>query len=122
MGLIGDQTTLFVAQALSQIVDNGYLIHRKTFVIGEYTMSEERKEILLYGASWCPDAKRARRFFDENNIGYKWIDIDENQEAEAFVRKTNGGEIIIPVIVFVDGSILVEPSNKQLADKVLPPD
>ncbi len=85
-------------------------------------MSEEKKEILLYGASWCPDARRARRFFDENNIGYKWLDIDETREAEAFVRKTNGGEKIIPVIVFEDGSILVEPSNKQLADKVLPPD
>lgn len=113
---------LFAAQALSEVLHRGYLIHRETFVIGEYVMSEEKKEILLYGASWCPDAKRARRFFDENNVGYKWIDIDENQEAEAFVRKTNGGEIIIPVIVFQDGSILIEPSNKQLADKVLPPD
>lgn len=81
-------------------------------------MSEKRKEIVIYGASWCPDAKRARRFLDEHDLSYKWIDIDESPEAEAFVRKTNGGEIVIPVIVFEDDSILIEPSNRQLTEKV----
>lgn len=83
-------------------------------------MSKEKKEILIYGASWCPDARRARRFLDEHKISHKWIDIDEDPDAEAFVRKANGGEIVIPVIVFDDGSHLIEPSNRQLVERVLP--
>jgi len=36
----------------------------------------------------------------------------------AFVEKTNKGNRSIPAIVFPDGSVLVEPSNAQMAEKL----
>jgi glutaredoxin len=81
-------------------------------------MSEPIERIVVYGASWCPDARRARRFFDNHGVEYTWIDIDEDNEALDFVRKTNGGKLVIPVIVFPDKSILIEPANCELARKV----
>jgi glutaredoxin-like protein len=81
-------------------------------------MSAPSERIVVYGASWCPDARRARRFFDEQGMEYAWIDIDEDNQARDFVKKTNGGKIIIPVIVFPDQSTLVEPSNYELAKKM----
>jgi mycoredoxin len=81
-------------------------------------MNIPRDPIVVYGASWCPDARRARRFFDEQGLSYNWIDIDEDLEAADFVRKTNGGKVIIPVIVFPDQSILVEPTNYEMAKKI----
>jgi glutaredoxin len=74
--------------------------------------------IIVYGASWCPDARRARRFFDEHGVEYTWIDIEEDSEAHEFVRKTNNGQIVLPVIVFPDQSLLVEPTNYDLAKKM----
>ena len=35
----------------------------------------------------------------------------------ALVEKVNHGKRVIPTIIFPDGSILIEPSNAQLADK-----
>jgi len=81
-------------------------------------MNQPAVRIVVYGASWCPDARRARRFFDENQMEYTWIDIDEDSDARDFVRKTNNGQVVIPVIVFPDESILVEPSNYELAKKM----
>jgi mycoredoxin len=81
-------------------------------------MTVQLKGIVVYGASWCPDARRARRFFDEEGVEYAWIDIDEDKDARDFVRKTNDGKIVIPVIFFPDRSILVEPSNYELAKKM----
>ena len=81
-------------------------------------MSAPSERTVVYGASWCPDAQRARRFFDERGVEYAWIDIDEDNQALDFVKKTNGGKIVIPVIVFPDQSILVEPSNFELAKKM----
>jgi glutaredoxin-like protein len=74
--------------------------------------------IVVYGASWCPDARRARRFFDEHGVEYRWIDIDQDSAARDFVKNINSGQIIIPVIVFPDESILVEPTNYDLAQKM----
>ncbi len=74
--------------------------------------------ITLYGTSWCPDCKRSKQFFGEQRVPYRYIDIEQDAEAMAFVEKTNNGMRIIPTIVFPDGSILVEPSNAQLAEKL----
>lgn len=73
---------------------------------------------MVCGTSWCPDARRARRFFDEHGVAYAWIDIDEDEEASNFVRDANAGQIVIPVIVFPDKSILIEPSNYELTKKL----
>lgn len=76
------------------------------------------KTILLYGTDWCPDCKRAKKFFGEQRVDYLNIDIEEDAGAMAFVEKVNEGKHIIPTIIFTDGSILVEPSNAQLAEKL----
>ncbi len=46
------------------------------------------------------------------------MDIDNDTEAMAFVEKTNKGFRSIPTIVFPDGTVLVKPSNAQLAEKL----
>ena len=74
--------------------------------------------IIIYGTTWCWDCRRARRYLDQNQVAYEWIDIDKNQEAEAYVKKVNRGNRSVPTILFADKSILVEPSNDQLAEKL----
>jgi mycoredoxin len=74
--------------------------------------------IKVYGTHWCGDCRRARRFLDKNDIHYDYINIDGNKEAEQFVTKTNRGMRSVPTIVFEDGSILVEPSDRALAEKL----
>jgi len=75
-------------------------------------------QIILYGTAWCPDCKRSKQFFGEQRIPYHYVDIEQDAEAMEFVIKTNKGNRSIPTIVFEDGSVLVEPSNAQLAKKL----
>ena len=74
--------------------------------------------ITLYGTGWCPDCKQSKQFFGEQRIQYHYVDIDEDAEALQFVEQTNKGSRSIPTIVFPDGTILVEPSNAELAEKL----
>ncbi len=74
--------------------------------------------ITVYGAPWCPDCTRAKQFLGEQRVRYNWIDIDQNEDARAYVQKVNDGKQIIPTIIFEDGSLLVEPSNSELAAKL----
>ncbi len=75
-------------------------------------------QIKVYGAPWCPDCRRSKQFLGEMRLPYEWIDIDEDDDAAAFVREKNNGKQIIPTIIFPDGSFLVEPSNSELAQKL----
>lgn len=74
--------------------------------------------ITLYGTGWCQDCKRSKQFFGEQRVSYHYVDIDNDAEAMTFVEKTNKGSRSIPTIVFPDGTVLVEPSNAQLAEKL----
>jgi thioredoxin reductase (NADPH) len=75
-------------------------------------------EITVYGAHWCPDCRDSKQFLGEHQIPYNWVDIEEDLEGEKFVIEKNEGKRIIPTIVFADGSILVEPTNAELAEKL----
>lgn len=75
-------------------------------------------KITLYGAYWCPDCRRSKKFLGEQFVPFKWIDIEQDKEAEQFVLQKNNGKRIIPTIVFEDGSFLVEPTNAELAKKL----
>lgn len=74
--------------------------------------------ITVYGADWCPDCRRAKRFLGEHRVAYEWIDVDADPEAKAIVEGYNGGATVIPTIVFPDGSHVAEPTNETLADKL----
>lgn len=80
-------------------------------------MANNSDQIIVYGATWCPDCRRAKQFFGENRIPFEWIDITDNDEAIAYVEQVNNGNRSIPTIVFPDGTVMVEPSNAELAEK-----
>ncbi|HKY54167.1 MAG TPA: FAD-dependent oxidoreductase [Anaerolineales bacterium] len=79
-------------------------------------MTEPR--VTVYGAYWCPDCRRAKKFLGEQFIAYKWVDIEQDKDGEIYVLQKNEGKRIIPTIVFEDDSFLVEPSNAELAKKL----
>jgi thioredoxin reductase (NADPH) len=75
-------------------------------------------QLTVYGATWCSDCKRAKKFLGEQRVHYNWIDVEQDAAGLAFVEQVNQGKRIIPTIVFDDDSILVEPSNAELAQKL----
>ncbi len=74
--------------------------------------------ITVYGAYWCPDCRRSKQFLGEHQIPYNWVDVEQDAAGEQYVLRKNNGKRIIPTIEFADGSILVEPSNAELAAKL----
>jgi len=74
--------------------------------------------ITVYGADWCPDCRRSKKFLIERSIPFNWVDTDQDKEAEALVKQLNNGMRIIPTIVFEDGSFITEPSDESLAEKI----
>lgn len=74
--------------------------------------------IKLYGTNWCSDCKRSKKFLGEQRVRYDFINIEEDTEGQSVVQKLQNGSLTIPTLVFEDGSILIEPSNAELAVKL----
>lgn len=46
------------------------------------------------------------------------IDISGDQKAREFIRQINHGNESVPTIIFPDGTVLVEPRDATLAEKL----
>lgn len=75
-------------------------------------------DILVYSTTWCGDCRRSRKVLDAMGVTYTDIDIDDQPEAAALVRSLNDGMQRVPTILFPDGTVLVEPSNAALEQKL----
>jgi mycoredoxin len=74
--------------------------------------------IIFYATKYCPDCYRARKTLDARSIAYKYVDINRDPEARAYVEQVNHGNRSVPTILFPDGEVLVEPSNSTLNAKL----
>jgi thioredoxin reductase (NADPH) len=74
--------------------------------------------IKVYGAAWCGDCRRAKKFLADQRVSYEWHDIEQNPDLIPFIQEKNDGKNIIPTIVFPDGSHLSEPTNEELANRL----
>ncbi len=75
-------------------------------------------KITMYGAEWCGDCRRSKKFLETNNVEYNYINVEEDLSAAEKVKEINNGMQSIPVIIFEDGTHLTEPSDTDLRVKL----
>jgi len=75
-------------------------------------------QITMYGAAWCGDCRRSKKYLDSHNVEYNYIDVEADESASDKVIEINGGLRSIPVILFPDGTHMTEPSDKDLEAKL----
>ena len=80
-------------------------------------MSEEFKSVEFYGAAWCGDCVRARALLEHYGVDLTYHDVDASDEDKAKAIEVSGRPNI-PVLLFPDGSVLTEPSNPLLNNKL----
>ena len=73
--------------------------------------------IRVAGTLWSPSCHRVKDFLARNLIPYQWLDIEKNAEADTLVEAATLEQRRLPVVFFPDGSVLVDPDNRTLADK-----
>jgi glutaredoxin len=71
--------------------------------------------IILYCTRWCPDCRRARAWFESNNLEFTEIDVNAVPEAASQVREWADGKLITPTFD-IDGTIIVNYDLDKLSD------
>src|SRR5437016_5723594 len=79
------------------------------------TRPDAEGELVVYATTWCGDCFRTRRFLNRHQIPHRWIDVDRDPNAALRVLQINGGHRSVPTLIFPDGSVLTEPSDRDLA-------
>ena len=57
-------------------------------------------------------------FLASNQVPYQWIDMDDEAAVRDLLSGASGGAARLPLVFFPDGSSLVQPSARELAEKL----
>jgi len=74
--------------------------------------------IRVLGSRWSGVCYSAKEFLSRNLIPYQWIDIDIDEKMKEQALSLTGDINNLPVILFPDGTSLINPSNNEIAEKV----
>jgi thioredoxin reductase (NADPH) len=74
--------------------------------------------IRIAGTLWSLASHQAKDFLTRHQIPYQWLDIEKNPGARQLVEGVSADLSKLPVVFFPDGSVLIEPDIKTLAEKV----
>ena len=70
-------------------------------------------KVKVYGADWCAATRRVIAHLEANKVPFDFIDVDDDREASDWVKQQNNGKEIKPTLD-VDGTVLSEPTNREL--------
>ena len=74
--------------------------------------------VVMYGTTWCGDCRRAKKVLERRGVGYAWIDVEKTKGARDEMMRLSGGDRRVPTMLFPDGSVLIEPDNRELEAKL----
>jgi len=77
--------------------------------------------VRVLGTRWSSGSYEVRNFLARNQVPYQWLDADaadREPEVKRLIESLKGEELKLPMVLFPDGSRLLEPNSQEIAGKV----
>ncbi|MFG1960274.1 FAD-dependent oxidoreductase [Nonomuraea sp. NPDC049028] len=98
-------------QALGDLILRAYLT-RRSLLIGLGT------GFRIIGSRYSADCKRLREFAARNRVPHRWIDLEEDEEANALLRELRIPAADTPVVIWRGDKVLRSPTVAELAKAI----
>lgn len=72
------------------------------------------ESLTMYTTSWCGDCHRLKSGLRRAGVAFTEVDIEQHPAAAEFVMRSNGGNRSVPTVVLPDGTVLGEPSTRDV--------
>ena len=72
--------------------------------------------IQVVGHRWSRESHDARDFLARNQVPYRWVDVERDDEGRRLLAAADG-DAALPMVLFPDGSVLQQPTLSELAER-----
>jgi thioredoxin reductase (NADPH) len=72
----------------------------------------------VVGSRWSLADFRVRNFLSRNHVPYRWLDVAASPEASKLLADRELDPAKLPVLIFADNTVLVDPDLELLASRV----
>ncbi|MDJ0957810.1 MAG: FAD-dependent oxidoreductase [Arenicellales bacterium] len=83
----------------------------------EATATLPYEGIRVAGALWSASSHNIKDFLARSQVPYQFLDVERDTDARSLVEQANQVTHKLPVVFFPDGSVLVEPTLTEVAEK-----
>jgi thioredoxin reductase (NADPH) len=74
--------------------------------------------IRVIGNRWSPASHQVKDFLARNQVPYEWLDIELSAEAQQLAEYARCDRLQLPLVLFADGTSLLQPTSVQIAEKI----
>lgn len=75
-------------------------------------------DFVMFSTEWCGYCKRLKNQLNEAGVNFREVNIEQENQYAAFVELVNGGNQVVPTLLFADGSSLTNPSVIAVKTKI----
>ncbi len=75
-------------------------------------------DFVMFSTSWCGYCKRLKSQLNEAGINFREVNIEQELQYAPLVELINGGNQVVPTLLFADGSSLTNPSLIAVKAKI----
>jgi thioredoxin reductase (NADPH) len=74
--------------------------------------------IRVVGTRWTSADHDVREFLSRNRVPYQWLNPEQHPEAVELLKERGIDDAKLPVVIFGDGTALIQPTSSDLATKL----
>ena len=84
------------------------------------TTPETSSHVTIFATSWCPFCRKLRERLDRTETPYDVVDVEDNgnEDAAAWVESVNGGNRVVPTVLYSDGTHETNPEASAVRAKL----
>jgi thioredoxin reductase (NADPH) len=75
-------------------------------------------EIRIVGYRWSPRVHRLKDFLARSRVPFRWLDLETDRTALAAVEQALPNATRFPVVLFPEGTVLIDPDVGELAERL----
>jgi thioredoxin reductase (NADPH) len=103
-----------LAELVSRDPSLGDLILR-AYVMRREILIGSGAGVRIIGSRFSPETRRLREFLSRNRVPYRWIDLEEDRNADRLLRQLGVSPAETPVLICGNTQVLRDPTNAELA-------
>jgi thioredoxin reductase (NADPH) len=88
----------------------------RAFLVRHSRLTRLGSGLTLVGSRFDVNTRRLLEVLSRNRLSSRWLDLEGDPEAEAFLRRLNVPVADLPIVVVPGGELLRNPSNRALLD------
>lgn len=73
--------------------------------------------IRIIGPRWSPQVHDIKDFLARNQVPYRALDVEAGGESSELLRAAQVDPRVLPVVLFPDGGVLVQPAPREVAER-----